>query len=37
VTTTAEIGQTALQLARHGHPRRVLENRDIVAAAAAAR
>jgi len=36
VTTTAEIGQTTLQLARHGHPRRVLENRDIVAAAAAA-
>jgi uncharacterized protein YbjT (DUF2867 family) len=37
VTTTADIGQTALHLARHGHPRHLLENRDIVAAAAGSR
>jgi hypothetical protein len=35
VTTTADIGRTALHLARHCHPGHVLENRDLVAAAAA--
>ncbi|MGY1808380.1 NAD(P)H-binding protein [Blastococcus sp. SYSU D00669] len=35
VTSTADIGRTALRLARHGAPEHVLENRDIVATAAA--
>lgn len=33
MTDTAQIGQAALHLARQGHPRHVLENRDIVALA----
>ncbi|MET7402748.1 epimerase [Dactylosporangium sp. NPDC005572] len=36
MTSTAQLGQVALQLTRRGHPRHVLENRDIVAVAAAA-
>jgi uncharacterized protein YbjT (DUF2867 family) len=34
MTSTAQLGQVALHLARHGHSRHVLENRDIVSAAA---
>jgi uncharacterized protein YbjT (DUF2867 family) len=34
VTNTAQLGQAALNLTRHGHTRRVLENRDIIAVAA---
>ncbi|MFE1884564.1 NAD-dependent epimerase/dehydratase family protein [Streptomyces diastatochromogenes] len=37
MTSTEQIGQAALHLTRRGWPRHVLENRDIVAAAAAAR
>ncbi|MEU6273868.1 epimerase [Streptomyces populi] len=37
VTSTAQLGHVALHLARHGSSRHVLENRDIVALAAAAR
>ncbi|WP_433366553.1 epimerase [Actinoplanes sp. CA-142083] len=33
MTSTVQLGQAALRLARHGSPRHVLENRDIVAAA----
>lgn len=33
LTSTKEMGQAALQLARHGYPRHVLENRDIGAVA----
>ncbi|MFE5910590.1 epimerase [Streptomyces wedmorensis] len=33
MTDTAQIGQAALHLARHGHPQHVLENRDIIALA----
>ncbi|MFD7297790.1 epimerase [Streptomyces sp. NPDC059897] len=33
MTDTAQIGRAALHLARHGHERHVLENRDIVALA----
>ena len=36
MTSTAQLGQVALHLARHGYSRRILENRDIVAAATAA-
>ncbi|MBM2619832.1 epimerase [Actinoplanes sp. LDG1-06] len=37
MTSTTQMGQVALQLARHGYPRHVLENRDIVAADQAGR
>ncbi|MEV6353049.1 epimerase [Streptomyces hydrogenans] len=37
MTDTSELGQAALHLARHGFSRHVLENRDIVSVAAAAR
>ncbi|MDF3309693.1 hypothetical protein P3H15_32255 [Rhodococcus sp. T2V] len=37
VISTAQIGQAALGLARHGFPRRVLENRDMLEIASAAR
>ena len=33
MTSTAQLGQVALHLARHGYLRRVLENRDIVTVA----
>ncbi|MDT0269077.1 epimerase [Streptomyces sp. DSM 44915] len=35
VTDTAQLGRVGLHLARHGHERRVWENRDIVALATA--
>ena len=31
VTTTEQLGRAMLAVAKHGAPRRVLENRDIVA------
>jgi uncharacterized protein YbjT (DUF2867 family) len=34
MTSTAQLGQVALHLARHGNSRHILENRDIVALAA---
>ncbi|MFH9727604.1 hypothetical protein ACH4M4_32255 [Streptomyces sp. NPDC017254] len=37
MTSTSELGHVALHLARHGFSRHVLENRDIVSAAATAR
>ena len=37
MTDTAQLGQVALHLARHGYTRHVLENRDIVTLAAAGR
>ncbi|MFF0043866.1 epimerase [Streptomyces mirabilis] len=36
MTSTAQLGQVALHLARHGYSRHVLENRDIVTVAAQA-